>query len=77
MHKGANGWQAARAIGCLPALTGNLGIPGGGFGPRHGGASHGQGLTSITAEDRRPPGDYDPEPDAPRHRGDASTAACA
>ena len=36
MHKGSNGWQAARAIGCLPALTGNVGIPGGGFGPRHG-----------------------------------------
>ena len=30
MHKGANGWHAARAIACLPALTGNLGIPGGG-----------------------------------------------
>ena len=28
MHKGANGWQASRAIACLPALTGNLGIPG-------------------------------------------------
>ena len=28
MHKGANGWHAARAIGCLPALTGNLGIRG-------------------------------------------------
>ena len=28
MHKGANGWQAARAVGCLPALTGHLGVPG-------------------------------------------------
>src|SRR5439155_27300812 len=36
MFKGANGWQGRRAIGCLPALTGNLGVPGGGFGPRHG-----------------------------------------
>jgi anaerobic selenocysteine-containing dehydrogenase len=60
MHKGANGWQAARAIGCLPALTGNLGIPGGGFGPRHGGATHGQALADITAAGRRPPGDYVP-----------------
>jgi anaerobic selenocysteine-containing dehydrogenase len=47
MHKGANGWQAGRAIACLPALTGNVGIPGGGFGPRHGSAAHGRGLASI------------------------------
>ena len=60
MHKGANGWQAARAIGCLPALTGNLGIPGGGFGPRHGSRAHGQELTDITAPERRPPGAYIP-----------------
>src|SRR5438128_1560888 len=60
MHKGANGWTGGRAIGCLPALTGNLGIPGGGFGPRHGSAVHGQGLASIVAEDRRPPGRYVP-----------------
>jgi anaerobic selenocysteine-containing dehydrogenase len=49
MHKGANGWHAGRAVGCLPALTGNLGVPGGGLGPRHGGAAHGQGLASIVA----------------------------
>lgn len=60
MHKGPNGWQAARAIGCLPALTGHLGIPGGGIGPRHGGATHGQALASIVALDRRPPGRYIP-----------------
>src|SRR5437667_12896 len=60
MHKGANGWTGGRAIGCLPALTGNLGIPGGGFGPRHGSAVHGQGLASIVAEERRPPGRYVP-----------------
>ena len=58
--KGANGWTAGRAIGCLPALTGNLGIPGGGMGPRHGSAVHGQGLASIAAEPRRPPGRYIP-----------------
>ena len=58
MHKGANGWQTGRAIGCLPALTGNLGIAGGGFGPRHGASAHGQALnTSLLALDRRPPGD--------------------
>jgi anaerobic selenocysteine-containing dehydrogenase len=54
MHKGAGTWTGARAIGCLPALTGNVGIPGGGFGPRHGGASHGQGLANIGADERRP-----------------------
>ena len=59
MHKGVNGWQGARAVGCLPALTGNLGIPGGGLGPRHGGATHGQALNhDMLAADRRPPGRY-------------------
>ena len=29
MHKGANGWHAARAISCLPGLTGDFGLPGG------------------------------------------------
>lgn len=60
MHKGANGWQGGRAVACLPALTGNLGVPGGGMGPRHGGASHGQALASIAARDRRRPGNYIP-----------------
>src|SRR5256712_6327490 len=58
MSKGARGAQGGRAIACLPALTGNLGVPGGGFGPRHGSSSHGQELASIAANDRRPPGDY-------------------
>jgi anaerobic selenocysteine-containing dehydrogenase len=57
MHKGENGWQGARAVACLPALTGNLGVPGGGLGPRHGAASHGEALAQITATERRPPGD--------------------
>jgi anaerobic selenocysteine-containing dehydrogenase len=56
MHKGANGWQAGRAIACLPALTGNVGIPGGGFGPRHGSAAHGRGLGSIVEPRSRAPG---------------------
>jgi anaerobic selenocysteine-containing dehydrogenase len=60
MHKGASSWHAARAIGCLPALTGNLGLAGGGLGPRHGSATHGQGLASIVALERRPPGRYLP-----------------
>jgi len=58
MHKGANGWQGGRAVACLPALTGNLGRPGAGIGPRHGSSSHGQALASIAAADRRPPGRY-------------------
>jgi anaerobic selenocysteine-containing dehydrogenase len=60
MHKGALGWQAGRAVSCLPALTGNLGIEGGGMGPRHGARTHGQGLTSIAARERRPAGDAVP-----------------
>jgi anaerobic selenocysteine-containing dehydrogenase len=60
MHKGSNSWYAGRAIACLPGLTGNLGIPGGGFGPRHASASHGQGFANILAEERRPPGNYIP-----------------
>src|SRR5262245_19942362 len=60
MHKGANGWQASRAVACLPALTGQLGLPGAGLGPRHGGAAHGQALSSIVATERRPPGRYIP-----------------
>jgi anaerobic selenocysteine-containing dehydrogenase len=60
MHKGGNGWQGGRAVACLPALTGNLGIPGGGFGPRHGSTSHGQALASIVPTTPRPPGVYIP-----------------
>ena len=60
MHKGANGWQGGRAVACLPALTGNLGIPGGGLGPRHGSTSHGQALASIVPTNARPPGTYIP-----------------
>jgi anaerobic selenocysteine-containing dehydrogenase len=61
MNKGSGGWQAGRAVGCLPALTGNLGLPGGGLGPRHGAAVHGQDLASIAADDRRAPGERVPD----------------
>ncbi|MEN8741822.1 MAG: molybdopterin-dependent oxidoreductase [Phaeobacter gallaeciensis] len=60
LHKGGNTWQAARAISCLPALTGNFGRPGGGLGPRHGGRSHGAGFNDVSAADRRPQGAYIP-----------------
>jgi anaerobic selenocysteine-containing dehydrogenase len=56
MHKSDNGWQASRAIACLPGLTGNAGIPGAGFGPRHGAAAHGRGLASVIEPQRRKPG---------------------
>ena len=49
IHKGTNGWHAARAVSCLPGLIGSYGIAGGGLGPRHGSASHGADLTDITA----------------------------
>ena len=60
MHKGGSGWQPARAVSCLPAVAGHLGVPGGGLGPRHGAASHGQALADIALPERRPPGDYVP-----------------
>ena len=60
LHKGSNSWLASRAIGCLPALTGNFGIAGGGFGPRHGSTSPGQALNNVAADDRRRPGTYIP-----------------
>ncbi|PWJ16528.1 molybdopterin-containing oxidoreductase family protein [Jannaschia seohaensis] len=53
IHKGENGWHAARAIGCLPALTGQFGRPGGGIGPRHGARSHGAGFADLSAPERR------------------------
>ena len=53
MHKGDNGWQASRAIACLPGLTGNVGMPGAGFGPRHGASAHGRGLANVMEPQRR------------------------
>ena len=47
MHKTGNGWKGARAISCLPALTGAYGQPGGGMGVRHGVHSHGRRLNRI------------------------------
>jgi anaerobic selenocysteine-containing dehydrogenase len=56
MHKSGNGWHAARAISCLPALTGSLGAPGAGMGPRHAAQSHGMGLGRIVPADVKPDG---------------------
>jgi anaerobic selenocysteine-containing dehydrogenase len=60
LFKHRHGWEAARAIACLPALTGQLGLPGAGFGPRHRGFTRGAGYAALEAADRRPPGSYVP-----------------
>ncbi len=58
MHKSGNGWYGSRAIACLPALTGALGLAGGGFGPRHAAQTHGGGFGNVAAVESRPAGDY-------------------
>lgn len=60
MYKDQHGWQASRAISCLAPLTGKLGKPGTGYGPRHAGEAHGAGLSNIMNIEARPPGDYVP-----------------
>ena len=60
LYKDQNGWQASRAISCLPGLTGKLGKPGSGFGPRHAAGSHGFELGYIGNAQARPPGNYIP-----------------
>ncbi len=60
MFKHRGGWQVSRAISCLPAITGQYGIAGGGLGPRHRSGTHGEGPADITAARQRPPGDYIP-----------------
>lgn len=55
MNKTANRWHASRAIACLPALTGSLGRPGAGMGPRHSGQSHGAGLAPLVPPSSVPP----------------------
>ncbi|MGH7920443.1 MAG: molybdopterin-containing oxidoreductase family protein, partial [Candidatus Dormibacteraceae bacterium] len=54
MHKSSAGWQAARAITCLPAATGNLGRPGAGLGPRHGAGTGSNALSGIVPPTRLP-----------------------
>ncbi len=60
MFKHKTGWLASRAIACLPALTGQLGIAGGGLGPRHRNSIHGEAYADVTGLHERPPGDYIP-----------------
>ena len=56
IFKHARGWEAGRAIACLPTLTGQLGMAGGGFGPRHRGLTRGDGFASLEAYERKPAG---------------------
>lgn len=55
MHKDRHGWQAGRAISCLPAITGKVGREGAGLGPRHAALAHGFGLANILNFERRAP----------------------
>ena len=50
MFKHQHGWEASRAISCLPALTGQLGITGGGLGQRHGASPESIGLADVLAD---------------------------
>ncbi|MBO0702997.1 MAG: molybdopterin-dependent oxidoreductase, partial [Candidatus Dormibacteraeota bacterium] len=55
MHKSSAGYEAARAITCLPAVTGNLGRPGAGMGPRHGAGTGSNALAGIVPPSKLPP----------------------
>jgi anaerobic selenocysteine-containing dehydrogenase len=50
MFKHQHGWEASRAISCLPALTGQLGLAGGGLGQRHGASPEGVGFADVLAD---------------------------
>lgn len=50
MFKHQYGWEPGRAISCLPALTGQLGIAGGGLGQRHGASPEGTGYADVLAD---------------------------
>jgi anaerobic selenocysteine-containing dehydrogenase len=49
MFKHQYGWEPSRAISCLPALTGQLGIAGGGLGQRHGASPESTGYADVLA----------------------------
>ena len=50
MFKHLHGWEPARAISCLPALTGQVGIAGGGLGQRHGASAESTGYADVLAD---------------------------
>lgn len=50
MYKHQHGWESSRAISCLPALTGQLGVAGGGLGQRHGASPQSVGYANVLAD---------------------------
>jgi anaerobic selenocysteine-containing dehydrogenase len=60
MYKHRHGWEPGRAMATLPALTGQLGIAGGGLGPRHRSFPTGDHLADLSAVERRPAGPWVP-----------------
>jgi anaerobic selenocysteine-containing dehydrogenase len=54
MYKHQHGWETSRAISCLPALIGQLGVPGGGVGPRHGAYPHSDKYADVLADVQKP-----------------------
>lgn len=50
MFKHQHGWEPSRAIACLPALTGQFGIAGGGLGQRHGAFPESAGYANVLAD---------------------------
>lgn len=50
LFKHQYGWESSRAISCLPAITGQLGIAGGGLGQRHGASPESVGCANVLAD---------------------------
>jgi anaerobic selenocysteine-containing dehydrogenase len=50
MFKHQHGWEPSRAIACLPALTGQLGIAGGGLGQRHGASPESRDYANVMGD---------------------------
>lgn len=75
MYKHQHGWEASRAISCLPALTGQLGIAGGGLGPRHGASARSTGLANVLGDVTRPQG-VDPSKYIPSHMASITRGFC-
>src|SRR5260370_18395017 len=50
MFKHQYGWESSRAISCLPALTVQLGIAGGGLDQRHGSSPESTGYADVLAD---------------------------
>src|SRR5260370_26648622 len=53
MFKHQHGWEPSRAISCLPALTGQLGLAAGRLGQRHGASPEGTGYADVLADAAR------------------------